>query len=162
MAFCPSTWDTRAAIGTAETPAEPINGLTLPPESQYMSFPNNNPPTVLKLNAKRPRPMIISVSSLRKVSAFAVAPTVTPRNIVTILINAFWAVSLSLSTTPDSLKRLPSMSIPIRGATEGRSSTHRMVTTMGKRIFSNLETSLSCSILVSLSFLVVRSLMRGG
>ena len=27
FAFCPSTCDTRAAIGTADTPAEPMSGL---------------------------------------------------------------------------------------------------------------------------------------
>ena len=29
-ASAPTFWDTRAAIGTADTPAEPISGLTLP------------------------------------------------------------------------------------------------------------------------------------
>ncbi|OPY06817.1 MAG: hypothetical protein A4E67_01355 [Syntrophaceae bacterium PtaB.Bin038] len=29
---CPTTCETRAAIGTADTPAEPISGFTLPPE----------------------------------------------------------------------------------------------------------------------------------
>ena len=29
----PTFWETRAAIGTAETPAEPMSGLILPPES---------------------------------------------------------------------------------------------------------------------------------
>ena len=35
FSFCPTTWDTRAAIGTADTPAEPISGLTLPPVRTY-------------------------------------------------------------------------------------------------------------------------------
>ena len=29
-ASAPTFWDTRAAIGTADTPAEPINGFTFP------------------------------------------------------------------------------------------------------------------------------------
>ena len=33
-----------AAIGTAETPAEPIRGLTFPPERKHISFPSSKPP----------------------------------------------------------------------------------------------------------------------
>lgn len=33
LAFAPTTYDTRAAIGTADTPAEPTSGLVLPPSS---------------------------------------------------------------------------------------------------------------------------------
>ena len=46
LAFWPSTCETRAAIGTADTPAEPINGFTLPPVSLYITLPNSRPPTV--------------------------------------------------------------------------------------------------------------------
>ncbi len=42
----PTFWDTRAAIGTAETPAEPISGLTLPLVKIYISLPNRTPPAV--------------------------------------------------------------------------------------------------------------------
>ena len=89
FAFWPSTWDTLAAIGTAETPAEPIRGLILPPDIQHISFPISNPPTVLNMNANNPRPIIPSVWGRKKTSPFAVAPTVTPRKIVTIFIKAF-------------------------------------------------------------------------
>ena len=67
LAFCPSTWDTRAAMGTAEHRGT-NQWVILPPEISTR-FPNSNPPTVAKENAIRPRPMIIIVSSLRKVSA---------------------------------------------------------------------------------------------
>ena len=77
-------------------------------------------------------------------------------------ISALEAVSASCLTTPLSLKRLPNMSIPTSGAVVGRISTTTTVTTIGKRIFSSLETGLNCSILTSLSFLVVKSFIIGG
>ncbi len=80
--------------------------------------------------------MIMSVSSCRKVEPVAVAPTVTPRKIVTMFISSFCAVLDRRSTTPDSRNRLPSISIPTSGAAEGTSSDTKMVTTIGKMIFS--------------------------
>ena len=53
-------------------------------------------------------------------------------------------------------------SILLSGAVVGRISTTTTVTTIGKRIFSSLETGLNCSILTSLSFLVVKSFIIGG
>ena len=55
FALRPSTCETRAAMGTAETPAEPIRGLTLPLVTRYMSLPRSTPPAVEKQNAVRPR-----------------------------------------------------------------------------------------------------------
>ena len=40
-------------MGTAETPAEPIRGLTLPLVTRYMSLPRSTPPAVEKQNAVR-------------------------------------------------------------------------------------------------------------
>jgi len=54
-----------------------------------MIFPNNKPPIVLKIKAKRPNAIIFKVAGLRKVSAAAVAPTVVPRKMVTTLISPF-------------------------------------------------------------------------
>ena len=54
LAFCPSLLATRAAMGTAETPAAPMRGLILPLESQYMSRPMRSPPTVAKAKAVFP------------------------------------------------------------------------------------------------------------
>ena len=82
--------------------------------------------------------------------------------IVTILQSAFCAVSLRRSVTPLSRKRLPSINMPISGATSGISSTQITVTIIGKMIFSVLLTLRSCSILTSRSFLVVSKRMIGG
>ena len=81
---------------------------------------------------------------------------------VTMLVRAFCAVSLSLSTTPLSLNRLPSMNMPISGATEGSMKAQMTSTTTGKIIFSVLLTVLSCFISTERSFFVVSSFMIGG
>ena len=113
-------------------------------------------------NAIRPSTMILMVSRVRKVLPFAVAPTVTPRNIVMIFISSFCAALAILSTTPDSLKRLPSISIPTSGAASGRKIEIKMTTITGKMIFSSLETGRSCSITTERSFLVVSAFIMGG
>ena len=91
-----------------------------------------------------------------------VAPTLMPRNSVTIFIRAFWATSLSRSVTPVSFSRLPNIRQPIRGAVEGSSSTTKIVTTIGNRIFSVLLTSRSCVIFTLRSFSVVSARIMGG
>ena len=45
-AFCPSDWLTRAAIGTADTPAEPISGLIFSLEKRFMNLARSTPPAV--------------------------------------------------------------------------------------------------------------------
>ena len=77
-------------------------------------------------------------------------------------INSFWTVLLKRSTTPHSFIRLPSMRLPIRGAAEGRSSEMMIVSTIGKRIFSVLDTGRSCFITILRSSFVVRAFMMGG
>ena len=59
---------------------------------------------------------------------------------VTMFISAFCAVSLRRSVAPVSLNRLPSIRQPIRGAVSGSSSATKITTTMGKMIFSALDT----------------------
>ena len=81
------------------------------------------------------------VRMLRKVSAPIVAPTLVARKMVMMFISAFCAVSESLSVTPVSRKRLPSMRQPISGAVEGRSRMTKVLTTIGKIIFSVFDTS---------------------
>ena len=76
-------------MGTAETPAAPSNGFILFFEKRLISFASNIPDTVLIINAIRPKAKINKTSFLRKVSAFIVAPTGSPKNIVTIFINSF-------------------------------------------------------------------------
>src|SRR5699024_8968001 len=80
-ASAPTFWDTRAAIGTADTPAEPISGLILPPESLHISLPSITPPKVPNANATRPRITILIVSRFRNASALVEAPTDVPRRI---------------------------------------------------------------------------------
>ena len=99
---------------------------------------------------------------VKKVSALAVAPTVRPKNIVTIYINEFCAVSTSFGTTPLSFNRLPNISIPISGAAVGKSPITIIIATIGNTIFSVFETGLNCSIFIALSSLVVKALIIGG
>ena len=134
----------------------------MPFVTKHISFPNNTPEAVPIAKAIRPRPTIFNVLSLKNASADVDAPTEVPSRITTIYINALDAVSVSCFTTPDSLNRLPSISIPTRGAVVGRSRHTTIVTIIGKRIFSSLDTGRSCSILILRSFSVVKSFMIGG
>ena len=59
------------------------------------------------------------------------------------VIMAFCAVSDRRSVTPHSRNRLPSISEPISGATEGRSRQTKIVTMIGNRTLSFLETGRS-------------------
>ena len=113
-------------------------------------------------NATMPIAMISSVRTVRKVEAVAVAPTVTPRKIVTIFISSFCIVLFRRSVTPHSFARLPSIRQPTSGAADGSSSATRMVTTMGKIIFCVLVAGLSCSMTILRSFSVVRARIIGG
>ena len=54
------------AIGTAETPAEPISGLTLPLVKIYISLPNQTPPAVPRAKAHRPMTRMPRVFGVRK------------------------------------------------------------------------------------------------
>ena len=82
--------------------------------------------------------------------------------IVQMLHSAFWIVSERRSTTPHSFARLPSISMPRSGATEGSSIEQMNATKIGKMIFSAFETSRSCVILILRSFSVVSAFMIGG
>ena len=102
------------------------------------------------------------MSIFRNTEPVAVAPTVTPRNIVIIFISSFCAVLNSLSTTPLSRNRLPSISIPTSGAASGRKIATTITTRTGNMIFSSFETGLSCFITIVRSFFVVRAFIIGG
>lgn len=80
LAFWPSTCETRAAIGTADTPAEPISGFTLPPVSLYITLPNSRPPTVENVNAIRPRMMISEFESKEHEILNGVVARIDPRS----------------------------------------------------------------------------------
>ena len=67
-ACAPTFCETRAAIGTADTPAEPISGLIFPCVTTFRSWPSQTPPAVPKMNAIRPRTTIFSVITLLWIS----------------------------------------------------------------------------------------------
>ena len=154
--------DILAAIGTADTPADPISGLIFPFDSLDMIFPIRSPPVVPNANANTPIRIINNVLVLRNTSAVALLPTITPRIIVIILISSFLAVFVSLGTTSDYFIKLPSINIPRSGIADGKIIPTIPVTAIGKTIFSVLDTGRSCSITIPLSFLEVRSFIIGG
>ena len=68
-----------------------------------------------------------------------VAPTDVPKRITTIYIRALDAVSVSCFTTAALLNRLPSMSIPTRGAVDGRIRQTTMVDNDGEEYLLQLR-----------------------
>ncbi len=128
----------------------------------HISLPNNTPAAVPTQKATSPNTTILRVEALKNASALVEAPTEVPSRITTIYISALEAVSASCFTTPDSLKRLPSISIPTRGAVVGNIRQTTIVTIIGKSIFSNLDTGRNCSILILRSSSVVKSFIIGG
>ncbi|SAQ55449.1 Uncharacterised protein [Klebsiella oxytoca] len=155
-------FDTLAAIGTADTPAEPISGLILCRLHRFSSFAISTPAAVPTQNAVTPSTSIPSVCGCRNLSATSFAPTDNPRNIVTIFISPFCTVSLRRSTTPLSRIRLPKQNIPSSGAASGSSSATSSNSTAGKRIFSRLLTVRSCTMRIFLSFSLVSAFIIGG
>ena len=125
-------------------------------------LPRKSPPAVEKQNATRPRTTIPIVCGERKLCAVAVAPTVTPKNIVTIFISSFCTIFASLSATPLSFKRLPSIRQPTSDTASGIIKATTIVTIIGNKIFSVFDTGRSCSITIILSFLRVISFIIGG
>ena len=149
-------------MGTADTPAEPIRGLTFRPVSLHITLPPHRPPAVEMPKATTPRTTIFRVLAVRKVEPTMVAPTAGDSRMVTMFISAFCAVSLRRSVAPVSLNRLPSIRQPIRGAVSGSSSATKITTTMGKMIFSALDTVRVCTILILRSSAEVSRFMMGG
>ena len=127
-----------------------------------MILARTTPPAVPKPKATMPISMMAMVWRLRKVRPVAVAPTDTPRKMVTMLMSSFCTVLLRRSTAPHSLKRLPSIKQAIRGAAEGTSRATKMATMMGKMIFSVLETCRRGFITIFRSASEVRRRMMGG
>ena len=82
----PTFWETRAAMGTAETPAEPMSGFTRPPVILHMIFPKITPPAVAIEKANKPSTIILRVSTRKKDSAVMEEPTANAKRIVTMLI----------------------------------------------------------------------------
>jgi len=156
-------FETRAAIGTAETPAEPISGLIGSLHSLFISRPIRQPPAVPKLKAISPSTRMPSVSELRNFSQANLEPTDSPSMIVTTLINAFDMVSANRATFgPTSRHRLPSISAPISGTALGSSSEQSSNTVSGKQTFSIFETGRSCFITILRSRSGTIAFMIGG
>ena len=61
-------FETRAAIGTAETPAEPMSGFTFSFETRFISFAIRTPAAVPTQNAQRPSARMPSVVAERNFS----------------------------------------------------------------------------------------------
>ena len=127
-----------------------------------MNLASSTPPAVPRAKAMTPSSMIARVLVARKVAPVAVAPTDTPRKMVTMFISSFWTVLLRRSVTPHSLKRLPSIRQAISGPAEGTSRATKMVTTMGKMIFSVLLTWRRGFMTIWRSLSVVSSFIMGG
>ncbi len=102
------------------------------------------------------------VWAVRKLAPTMVEPTAVDSRMVTMFIRAIWTVSDSRSVTPHSFSRLPNIRQPMRAAVSGSSSTTKMVTTMGKMIFSVLDTVRVWTILIFRCSAVVSSFMKGG
>ena len=62
LALCPMLWDKRAAMGTADTPAEPMSGLIFSLTKRFITLAKMSPLAVLKAKAPRPKPKIFMVS----------------------------------------------------------------------------------------------------
>ena len=78
---------TLAAIGTADTPAAPIRGLTLFLLNIFITLATRMPDAVPMANATIPSNRIPKVSGVKNLSAASFDPTDKPRKIVTIFIN---------------------------------------------------------------------------
>ena len=103
-----------------------------------------------------------NVSSSKNPSAFNFDPIANPKKMVTMFIKEFCTVLLNLSTTPDSLIKLPKQNMPNKGAEAGRIKATISTKSKGKKILSKLLTYISCIISIDLSSLVVNSFMIGG
>ena len=135
---------TRAAIGTAETPAAPINGFTLFfGENMFIIFAKITPEAVAIENAHKPKNKIPKVSRVKNLSADSLEPTDKPNKIVTILINSFCNVFDNLSVTPHCITKLPNVKAPNNGVASGKKIIHKPKTTIGNKIFSRFETCLN-------------------
>ena len=154
---------TLAAIGTAETPAAPIIGLTFDFVKRFIAFAIRMPVIVAVEKAKRPNTNIPSVSGCRKTLPGIVEPTAKPSTIIVAFISEFSDTSAKRGTTPDTRIKLPSISIAINGDAEGTITLMMIVVRTGKMINVRRDGgSDGYSILIRLSCLVVSRRINGG
>src|SRR2546428_12710404 len=93
-----------------------------------------------------------------------VAPIHNPRSSVTILVISFSEALFKRSTQPLSRSRLPSMTVPIKGAPLGARIEAKIVTAIGKTILVVFDIGclFATPMTICLSFSVVRTRMIGG
>ena len=117
----PTTSETRALSGTAETPALPMSGLILLPSfrNRLKNFTNSTPPQVAITNEIAPSTKMPIDLAVRKVVACVEAPTVKPIRIVTMSMSGPFAVSAKRLVTVLSFSRLPKNNIPSSGRPDG-------------------------------------------
>jgi hypothetical protein len=130
-------------MGTAETPAPPIMGLIFSFKKRFMILARTTPAAAALAKETTPRMRTSRVLGWRKFCAGIAAPMARVRKMVMRSTKVVCAVWLSLSVTPHSLKRFPSMKQPIRGAEVGTSRMTIMDVIKGKTIFSSRDTFLS-------------------
>ena len=120
------------------------------------------PPIVQITKSISPKVKMSIGLAVRNFSACMVAPTEMPRKMVTIFISEPCAEPASLSTTPLSRIKFPSINIPIKGVTAGIRMAVMAVTMSGKKIFSRLDTGLNCFMMIFRSCGLVNRLIMGG
>ena len=105
-----------------------------------MIFARKRPAAVEKPKATTPMAIIMRVWGLRKMSADMVRPTEVPRKMVTMFISSLEEVFTKRSTTPASLKMLPSMSMMIRAEASGTTRMQTIITITANTMRSALLT----------------------
>src|SRR6266542_1375300 len=93
-----------------------------------------------------------------------VAPIHNPRSSVTILVISFSEALFKRSTQPLSRSKLPSMTVPIKGAPLGARIEAKIVTAIGKTILVVFDIGclFATPMTICLSFSVVRTRIIGG
>ena len=139
----PTVSETRAASGTAETPALPMRGLIFLPSgrNRFMNLAKLTPKVVAITKDARPRPKMRTERPVRNTSAWVDAPTVRPMSVVTTSISDPPAVAARRFVTPLSFRRFPKNSIPSSGRPLGTMKAVQIKPMMGNTIFSLWLTS---------------------
>ncbi len=140
LAFCPIICDTRAAMGTAATPAEPISGLTSRPSHNLQDFSPENPSYRRQAEGHEAEANDGQVLKPQKRLAAGIGPHRNGQEDNDGVHDGVLGDIREARHDAHSRNRFPSISIPIRGATEGKRSEQTMVTIMGKITFSVLDT----------------------
>ncbi|MPN41659.1 hypothetical protein SDC9_189213 [bioreactor metagenome] len=139
-----------------------MRGLILPPVILHMSLAHIRPLAVPAVNATSPNVTITRVWKLAKLAASMVEPIATAIKVVITSRKVSPNVEETLSMTPHSRIRLPSIRQEISGAIGGSRINTTKIMTTGNTIFARLETGFSFSMAIFLSASGTRSRIRGG